>query len=370
MNGTMPPYLETAIRLALVSLFAFTCWSVLQPFLPAMLFALAITVSTWPAYRWLRERLGGRRTLASLLACLIVGFAVIAPAVMVVLSLFDAVSWLAGLVDEWRGSGTVPIPAWLSKLPLVGQALSAWLADLASGQHRMAEMLSGLADPLRRATLAGGRALGSGVGQGLLAAVLLFFMYRDGDSLAWRAQALARRVGGETALDLLATAQRTISGVMFSVIGTALAQAMVATLGFSIVEIPNAGLLGAITFVLSMAPIGPPLIWGGATLWLLRNGDTGRAIFMGLYGLLGISSVDNIIKPFLISRSSHLPFALTFMGAIGGVLAFGVAGVFIGPTALALAIRLGENKLAPAASGDQEAAGPSRHTGTRRIESD
>jgi predicted PurR-regulated permease PerM len=334
--------------------------AVLNPFTPAILFAVAITVSTWPAYRRLRARLGNHDAAASALACVAVALAVIVPAFVLLLSLGDATVWLAQIVDDWRASsGPVQLPPWLPKIPLLGVPVADWLREILSGETRMSELLSELAEPMRNAALAGGRAFSQALGQGLLTLVLLFFLYRDGDFLADRIGTLARRLGGDTALDLLATAQRTIVSVMISGIGTAFAQAVVAILGFSIAGVPNPVLLGAVTFVLSMAPVGPPLVWGGAVVWLLRQDHPGWAIFMGLYGFFGISLIDNFIKPYLISRSSHLPFALTFMGVIGGVLAFGIAGIFIGPTALALAIQLSEQRLLRS-SADSEIAAESR----------
>jgi predicted PurR-regulated permease PerM len=334
-----PLRFESLARLALVLLLALGCWRVVQPFVPALLFAIAICISTWPAYRWLQSRLRGRRSVASLIACIVVALGVIAPTVVLVISLGDAAAWLLKLIDEWRAAGPLQAPAWVTRLPVIGDLAGGWIRDLASGVGT-SDALAQLAEPARRLALAGGRALGYGVTQALFAALLLFFLYRDGEAFARRLSTAASRLGGERGQALLATAQRTIVGVMFSVLGTALAQAMVAVVGFAIAGVPNAVLLGALTFILSMAPVGPPLIWGGAAVWLFRHGDTGRAVFMLLYGLFGISSVDNVIKPFLISRSSHLPFALTLIGVIGGVLAFGVAGVFVGPTLLALAINL------------------------------
>ena len=116
--------------------------------------------------------------------------------------------------------------------------------------------------------------------------------------------------------------------------------AVVAVIGFMIAGVPAALLLGVGTFFLSLVPIGPPLMWGGATVWLIFQGETGWAIFMFLWGLLIISSTDNIVKPFLISRSSNLPLLLIVLGVFGGVIAFGFIGVFIGPPVLAVGLTL------------------------------
>jgi predicted PurR-regulated permease PerM len=117
-------------------------------------------------------------------------------------------------------------------------------------------------------------------------------------------------------------------GVMVGIVGTAVAQALVALIGFLIAGVPAALLLAAATFFLSMSPVGPPLIWGGAAWWLYSQGETGWAIFMVVWGLAVISSVDNFIKPILISRTASLPILLVALGVFGGVLAICFVGLF------------------------------------------
>jgi len=128
--------------------------------------------------------------------------------------------------------------------------------------------------------------------------------------------------------------------VMLGIFGTALAQAGVALVGFLIAGTPVPLLLAAMTFFLSVIPLGPPLVWGGAALWLYGHGDQGWAIFLALYGLLAISSVDNVVKPILISHSSNLPLLLIVLGVLGGAIAFGFVGIFLGPTLLAVGLTL------------------------------
>ena len=120
----------------------------------------------------------------------------------------------------------------------------------------------------------------------------------------------------------------------------AAAQGLVAGIGFLIAGVPGAALLGFATFFLSVVPVGPPMIWIPAALWLFAYGSTGWAIFLGLWGLLVVSMVDNVLKPMIISRGSHLPFMLVLLGVLGGVAAFGFVGLFIGPTLLAVGYRM------------------------------
>ncbi|RYD18035.1 MAG: AI-2E family transporter, partial [Verrucomicrobiaceae bacterium] len=131
-------------------------------------------------------------------------------------------------------------------------------------------------------------------------------------------------------------------GVIYGILGTAIAQALVAGLGFWIAGVPGAVLLSVLTFFFAVVPFGPPMIWLPAALWLFAQGETGYGIFMMIWGGLGISMVDNFLRPFLISQGSKMPFVLIFCGVIGGALAFGPVGVFMGPTLLAVGFRLVE----------------------------
>jgi predicted PurR-regulated permease PerM len=134
-------------------------------------------------------------------------------------------------------------------------------------------------------------------------------------------------------------ASSTVRGVVYGILGTALVQAVMAGIGYLIAGVPGAGMLALLTFFLSVVPIGPPLIWVPAALWLFHEGSTGWAVFMLLWGV-GVSSVDNVVKPWLISQGSDMPFLLIFFGVLGGALTFGFIGVFLGPTLLAVGYRL------------------------------
>jgi len=165
-------------------------------------------------------------------------------------------------------------------------------------------------------------------------------VYRDGAALSERLEALFDRVGGKQAPGLTRIAGDTIKSVVYGVIGTALAQGFLAGIGFLIAGVPGTLLLGVLTCILSLIPFGPPLIWAPAAIWLFQNGETGWAVFLALWGFLLVSTVDNVLKPYFISKGSHLPFILVFLGVLGGVLAFGILGIFLGPTLLAIAYTL------------------------------
>lgn len=333
--------LEEMLQLGLALLLVVGCWLVLQPFFTAILFAIVIAISTWPPYAWARARLGGRGGLASLLGCLAVTLLIVGPAALLFSAMADGVTWLVEVIRRQFADGPPEPPAWLARVPWIGDDLQVYWRRAVARSGELPQLILRYSEPLRHFALNAGKVLGGGLLQILLAIFLLFFVYRDGERLAAWLVTAAHRIIGERADGLLVTAHNTITGVMLGVLGTALAQAMVAMIGFTIAGVPGPFLLASLVFVGSMVPVGPPLVWGGASVWLFNQGEPGWAVFMALWGLLGISGVDNIIKPYLISRSSRLPFALTLMGVVGGVLAFGFMGVFVGPMLLALAVRIG-----------------------------
>lgn len=334
------------IQITLVAVLVVGCWLVLRPFLSMLLFMLVIAVSTWPLYRWLVNFLGHRRqALSAFLACIAVLVSFVAPVLLLTSSAIDAVEWFLDWARQWVAAGPPQLPDSVAQLTIIGPMLQSLWDDLILHPEGMQKVLALLATPARDFVLSGGAAMAVGALQTVVGALLLYFLYRDGDVLKQHLDLAAARVGGYYAADLIVTAERTITGVMFSIIGAGLAQAMVATLGFWIAGIPQPIILGSITFVLSLVPWGPVLIWAGAAFWLYQGGELAWALFMVIYGWLGISSVDNIVKPLLISRTSHLPLVLTVIGVVGGILVFGVVGLFIGPTLLALAINLARHWL-------------------------
>jgi predicted PurR-regulated permease PerM len=189
--------------------------------------------------------------------------------------------------------------------------------------------------------IATGMAVGQGVTQVLVSALLAFFLLRDAPELSTRVGVILERLAGQRGRHLIKVAGDTVRGVVFGILGTAVVQSVIAGIGFWIADVPGTVLLAVMTFFLAVIlPFGPPLIWIPAALWLFSQGQSWWGVFMLIWGVFAISSVDNIVRPYLISQSSKLPFALIFCGVIGGALAFGLVGIFLGPTLLAIAFRL------------------------------
>jgi predicted PurR-regulated permease PerM len=257
------------------------------------------------------------------------------------LTLGDNVKELTTAAQTWIGAGPHGPPTWVANVPLVGpQAAERWQL-LALDHGKLLEVTKRFIEPVGTWLLVGGMAIGGGLLQLALSIFIAFFLFRDGLALGERLTNSVQRIGGERGTHLLAIAAATVRGVVYGILGTGLVQALMAGIGFFIAGVPGAALLALLTFFLSVVPVGPPLVWIPAALWLFHQGSTGWGIFMLIWGVL-VSSVDNVIKPWLISQGSDLPFILIFFGVLGGALMFGFIGVFIGPTLLAVGYRLVE----------------------------
>jgi predicted PurR-regulated permease PerM len=233
------------------------------------------------------------------------------------------------------------MPAFIRDLPLVGASIDEYWRRIIGSREELVAVGKRFADPAKNMAVAMGAALGNGLVQILIALFVAFFFYRDGDRVKeLLGEAMVRLAGRDNGMVLVRTAQGAVKGVVYGLIGTAFAQALVALVGFVIAGVPGALLLGALTFILSLIPMGPVLVWGGAAAWLYFQGSTGWAIFMVVYGAAVISSVDNFVKPILMSRAGNLSMMLVVLGVFGGAIAFGFIGLFVGPALLAVAWNL------------------------------
>ena len=323
-------------QLAAVATIVVGCYLVLHPLVPAILFAAVVCSATWPLFVRVRHALRGRSGLAALAMTLLLIVLVIGPTLLLAVNLADNVKAMAETGSALLKGGPIRPPAWVGGIPMVGEMLAEYWQRLASSADSLATQWKDLIEPARRFLLGAGRAAGEGLVQLALASFIGFFFYRDGDALMQGMRGLSARLAGRLGDKMLVTIGDTVTGVVHGVFGTALAQALVALAGFLVAGVPAPFLLAVATFMLSIVPVGPPLVWGAATAWLAYEGRIGWALFMFLWGLLAISSIDNLVKPYLISRRSNLPVLLIVLGVFGGVVAFGFIGLFIGPPVLAI----------------------------------
>jgi predicted PurR-regulated permease PerM len=316
------------------------CFLVLRPFIAATLLAAVLSITTWPLYLWLLHKLKGKKNIAAFTMTLSLVIVIILPLALIAYNLADNVTAFYNGIQSAIENGPLAPPDWLKDVPLVGERIDTYWNLISTSTAEMDALILYLLEPTKNFLLAGGFLLGQGVIEMSLSAFVCFFFFRDGEALVSIINVAMERLVGIHTTQVLGTINQTVRGVMFGLLGTSLAQGFVAAIGFAIAGVPAALLLGAATSLLSLIPVGPPLIWGGAAIWLFNQGSAGWGVFMLLWGFFLISTVDNVVKPLLISRGSNLPFILVIFGVMGGVLTFGFVGVFIGPTLLAVGYSL------------------------------
>jgi predicted PurR-regulated permease PerM len=331
--------LEQNLSVGLLLLLLTGCLLVIWPFMTALLWASVLSFSLWPLYGRLLKVVGGRRTLAAFLLSLGTILAVLLPFGIVTVKLADNVADLKTATQRWLEAGPPAPPAWLEKVPLVGRTATEQWQALAADTATLRAKAQQLIEPVGSWLLATGLKLGGGLLQLALSLLITFFLLRNGTFVAERLNKAIDRIAGDRGTHLLAVAGSTIRGVVYGILGTALVQAVMAGLGLLIAGVPGAALLAFLVFFLSVVPMGPPLILLPAAFWLFHQGSTGWGIFMLIWGLV-VSTVDNFVKPWLISQGSDMPLILILFGVLGGAMAFGFIGVFIGPTLLAVGYRV------------------------------
>lgn len=325
-----------------VALLAATYW-VLQPFLVPMLWAGILAYVTWPLFGWVRRHTR-RPRLAAALFTLVVALGVGVPVAWVLVALAGEASHLIGQARQWLDAGA-PMPARLAEIV----AARPWLAerlselreesvvrptDILQYSTRYAAQVSG-----QLVNLAGG--LASNVFKFVITVVTLYVFYVDGERLAAHARRLSTIVFPHAPEGFFEQVGAVVRAVVFGLLGTAIVQGLIAGIGFALFGVPSPVALGALTSAASFVPMGPMVVWAGAAIWLFAGGHPAAAGGMALYGLLLVSSIDNVLRPLLISGGpTPIPFLLVFFGVLGGLAAFGVLGLFMGPVLLSVTFAL------------------------------
>ena len=327
------------VQILLLVLFGASFW-VMAPFWSALFWGAVLAFASWPLMRLLTRWLKGRESLAAGLLTLGWMVLVAAPLVWLGFNLADHVRDVTIFIKDVQVDGLPEAPSWLAGVPLVGERLAGYWSSLDEQGAALMAATKPYLGMVGNWLLARSAQLGAGMLELTLSIVFVFFFYRDGPRLAAFVHGLLERLIGERAAYYQHLVAGTVQRVVNGVIGTAAAQALLALIGFLIADIPGALVLGLGTFLLSLIPMGPPLIWVPVTAWLAWKGQYGMAIFLGIWGTFVISGVDNVLKPYLISRGGDLPLVIVLLGVFGGLIAFGFIGLFIGPTLLAVAYSL------------------------------
>lgn len=342
-NQVSNPGTKTAERLLMGLLLvgiAVGCALVLHPFLSAILWAAILAYSTWPVFTWIRIRLRLRRGWAAGVMVLLTTVLIVLPLGLAAPAGAQDVAQLRTSIEAALNAGLPGAPAWVGSVPVLGPTIAdywnAWAADLSAMVSFFKPYFGMIAEQGLNVLLG----IAGGLLQFLMALVIAFFFWTQGDRLAVHLLRIMHRVAGEHAARLVAVTGATVRGTVYGILGTALVQGLLTSFGLWLSGVPRPLLLGAVAGLLSVLPIGAPVVWIPATLWLLGTGHTGWGIFLGIYGLFFISGSDNVIRPYFIARGAQLPFLLTILGVLGGALAFGLLGIFLGPVLLGVGFTL------------------------------
>jgi predicted PurR-regulated permease PerM len=336
----MPTNFDTLFRFGGAAVIVVGIFLVLQPFLSSMLVAGVLAIASWPLYVRLRKALGGSATGSAFAMLLGILLLVVIPIAMLAGAATEQLPDLFAAFKQWAQGG-IQVPEFVRRIPFVGERIYTELTTLATDRSQLLPLVQRAIEPAGRLMLGFVRVLGDGILQLLLVTFIVFFYYRDGDRIVANLRRISERLSGALSVEVLQIITGTTRSVFIGIVGTAAAQALVALIGFVIAGVPAVFLLTVGTFVLSVVPMGPVLLWGGAAIWLYSQGEPGWAVFMVVWGAVVISSIDNFVKPLLIARGSTLSLGLIFLGVFGGVLAFGFIGVILGPVLLALGVSLG-----------------------------
>ena len=324
------------VPLAVVLSFVVVVFLTISPFLPALLWGVVLAIAIDPSFRWLVEKVSGRRLLAAWVTAVLLAIIFIIPALGLARALLDFVPEALSWFERLAAANTHEPPGGLKDLPAIGPQILALWQDLMTDASKafarfQAEIKGAFLWFLAEAEVLGIFVLEFAIG--ILFAVI--FVYR-GDSLTGHVDRFLHRVGGRFAQDVAAhsvtTARQTVRGVL----GAALVQTLVAVVSYLIVGVPNWMILAGITFLLALIQIGPFLVFIPLSIWLWADGHVWQAAFVFLWGIVVVNTVDNIVRPMIASKDSNLPASLAFLGALGGLAEWGVLGVFLGPVILAV----------------------------------
>jgi predicted PurR-regulated permease PerM len=343
--GTAPsdphrPLIEPVIGLVVLLLLVVGCTVVLLPFVSALILAAVLCFSTWPVFLKLTHLMGGRKTLAAFTMVVLLAAIIIVPFAFLGSNLVDNVRAVVAAAHRMFAAGPPQPPEWLGKIPFVGDRIRDYWIDFSQDVASQSAAFEQVIGTLAKLALEFGKLLGQGLLEIGLSLVICFFLYRDGGELALRLARAATRISGGEAERLVEVAALTVRGVVYAIIGTSLIQGMLFGLGFLLAGVPGALVLGFATFILSFVPAGTALIWIPSAIWLVRQGDTAWGVFIVIWGIIVGGLLENLLRPILMRGTGSTPLILILLGVLGGTLAFGFVGIFIGPTLLAIGHRL------------------------------
>jgi predicted PurR-regulated permease PerM len=340
MTEARPDYPKITLGVIAIGGLIITSLWILRPFLGATIWAAMVVVATWPVLLWMQARLWKRRGLAVAAMVITLVLVFVLPLTLAISTIGEngdaIVEWIKSLISR----GPPQLPEWIATLPFVGPKIAvAWNDLVTSGVAGLQAKLMPYAKSATGWLLAQAGVVTALSLQFVLTVIIAAVMYANGEDAAAVVRQFGRRIGGVRGEDAVVLAGKAIRAVALGVGVTATVQAIVAGIGLAIAGVPLATLLTAVIFILCVVQVGPILVLAPAVGWLFYEGRTGWAIFLLVWTLI-VGTMDNFLRPILIKRSADLPLLLIFAGVIGGLLGFGLVGIFVGPVMLAVSYTL------------------------------
>jgi predicted PurR-regulated permease PerM len=328
--------------LCLVGLIA-ACFWIVRPFLGATIWATMIVVATWPLMRSVQARLWNRRSLATLVMTMGLLLVLVVPLLMGIVALVENGERLVGWAESLSTAKLPPPPEVLGHIPFVGEKIVAGWEEIArDGLGKLADRIAPYAGRVAQWFAGKVGSLGLVIVQFLLTVVIAAIMYAGGESAAKGVVLFGRRLAGDRGENAMRLAARAIRGVALGVVVTALVQSVLGGIGLAISGVPFAAILTAVMFLLCIAQVGPLLVLAPAVIWLYWSGDSLWGTVLLVVGVVAVT-LDNVLRPILIRKGADLPLLLVFAGVIGGLISFGLVGIFVGPVLLAVTYTLLES---------------------------
>jgi len=313
---------------------------VLQPFLPATIWATTIVVAVWPLLLRLQRLMGGSRGLAVAVMTLIVVVLFVVPFWLAVTTILNHIDSLIGLAHAAVAFRLPPPPPWVENVPLIGTKLAeAWAKFQGSGIGKMLPSATPYIGSAAQWFLGSIGSFGRLLVQFILTTVIVAIMSTHGEAGASVARAFGRRLGGERGRQMVVLAGRAIRAVALGVMLTSLVDAIVGGIGLVIAGVPLAPVLTAVMFIFCVAQVGPGIVLIPADIWMFVSGQYLMGAVLLVITVIAIA-IDNLMRPLLIRKEANLPMVLVLVGVLGGLAAFGLIGLFIGPAVLAVSYTL------------------------------
>jgi predicted PurR-regulated permease PerM len=333
------PWFRRVLVAALILGIVLLTFSVLRPFVVPLIWGGILAYVSWPLQQRIVRALRGRNGLASLLTTLLVTLAIVVPLIWLILMVRVEAVAAYGKVQTFLASQPT-LPQALRDLPWVGAWAQDLLQQLSADPTAIREqlLLTMEQSSVEVSKLIGG--VGRNVAKLFFAVLSMFFLLRDGPRLMREARAVLEGILGPRVHDYLDAVGATTQAVVYALILGAIAQGAVAGIGYWIFGVEAPALMGALTVLIALIPFGAPFVWGSLSLWMLVNGNVWGGVGLLLWGVLLVSWMDNIVRPLVISNATRMPFLLVVFGVLGGVLAFGLVGLFIGPVLLAVSLAI------------------------------